>query len=219
MSLSPYYQDRHCTIYHGDSSEILPQLDVSDLVLTDPPYGIGEAAGKNDSRGRLAAVKSYGYESWDNDRIVKELLFLVVGAGKNTILFGGNYYSDYLNQNVCWLVWDKLNTGDFADCELAWTTLPGAVKRISYLWNGMIKKKPEDRFHPTQKPLSVMEWCIHIADRKLKAKQETIIDPFMGSGTTLRASKNLNRRAIGIEQSEKYCEVAAKRLSQEVLAL
>lgn len=217
--MKPYYQDTHCTIYHGDCREILPTLEPVDLVLTDPPYGIREASGKNRSRRQLATPKDYGVANWDNQRIDKDLLYLCLGASKNSIVFGGNYYTDYLNVNNCWLIWDKENSGDFADCEIAWTTLPGSIRRIRYMWNGMLKKKPEDRWHPTQKPLEVMTWCILQADKKLKDEQKTIIDPFMGSGTTLRAAKDLNRKAIGIELEEKYCEIAAKRLSQEVLEL
>jgi DNA modification methylase len=215
--MTPYYQDKHCTIYHGDCRDVLPTLEPVDLVLTDPPYGIGEAAGLNKSRGNLAIAKDYGNSTWDDERVPSDLICLAIGGGKNAVVFGGNYYTDILSQNTCWLVWDKQNgENDFADCELAWTTLPGAVRRISYVWNGMIKQRPEQRFHPTQKPIGVMSWCIATADTKTKAKAETILDPFMGSGTTLRAAKDLGRKAIGIELEEKYCEIAAKRLQQEV---
>lgn len=215
--MKPYYQDSYSTIYNCHCEEILPNLDVVDLLLTDPPYGIGESLGKNKSRDGLATAKDYGVADWDTQRIKKELLHLCLGAANNSIIFGGNYYTDFLNQNNCWLIWDKENTGDFADCEIAWTSLPGSIRMIKYMWNGMLKKKPEDRWHPTQKPLEVMSWCILQADLKLKQPQQTILDPFMGSGTTLRAAKNLNRKAIGVELDEKYCEIAAKRLSQEVI--
>jgi DNA modification methylase len=217
--MKPYFQDSHCTIYHGDCRDILPTLEPVDLLLTDPPYGIGEAAGKNKSRGKLATAKDYGIANWDNERVSNEIILLALGLSKSSIIFGGNYYSDILTANTCWLVWDKQITGDFADCELAWTNLNGSVRKITYIWNGMIKKKPEQRWHPTQKPHDVMTWCIHQADRKQKFIHESILDPFMGSGSTLRAAKDLNRKAIGIELEEKYCEIAAKRLSQEVLPL
>lgn len=218
--IKPYYQDDYATIYHGDAREILPQLPVCDLLLTDPPYGIGEAAGKNKSRGLLATSKDYGFEEWDDQRISKDLLSLCLGAANNSIMFGGNYYTDFLNQNNCWLVWDKENGNtDFADCELAWTSLLGAVRKIKWKWQGMLKEIPETRYHPTQKPLAVIKWCIRQADEKLKKEQQTILDPFMGSGTTLRAAKDLRRKAIGIEISEKYCEIAVNRLRQEVLPL
>lgn len=216
--ITPYYQDSLCTIYHGDCREILPQLEPVDLVLTDPPYGIAEAAGKNKSRSNLAVAKDYGVSDWDNYLVDSSLLLLAMGLSKNSIIFGGNYYADILAASTCWLAWDKDNgQSDFADCELAWTSLPGAVRRLKYTWNGMIKQQPEERWHPTQKPLTVMRWCIEQADHKTKKTQETILDPFMGSGTTLVAAKQLGRKAVGIERELKYCEVAKNRLRQESL--
>jgi DNA modification methylase len=212
---TPYYQDDYVTLYHADCREILPLLEPVDLVLTDPPYGIGEAAGANKSRNKLAVAKDYGVSDWDDKPIDQDLINQLIT--QPAIIFGGNYYS--MPPSACWLVWDKHITGDFADCELAWTNLPGAVRRINYLWNGMIKQRPEQRWHPTQKPLDVMKWCIDQADTKLKKRVETILDPFAGSGTTLRAAKDMSRKAIGIEREEQYCEVAVKRLRQEVLGL
>lgn len=216
--VKPYYCDDYACIIHGDCREILPHLEPVDLVLTDPPYGIGEAAGKNKSRGNLAIAKDYGSAEWDNKRVDIDLILLALGITKSAIIFGGNYYSDFLTPQASWLVWDKdNNASDFADCELAWTNLPGALRRIKYTWNGMIKQMPEQRWHPTQKPLTVMRWSIEQADLKTKTNHQTILDPFMGSGTTLRAAKDLGRKSIGIEIEEKYCEIAAKRLSQEVI--
>lgn len=218
--LKPYYQDKTITIYHGDCREIVPQLGKFDLLLTDPPYGIGEAAGKNASRGkRLAYIRDYGNDSWDNEPIAADLIGICMSASHWHIIFGGNYYA--LPASSCWLVWDKDNgASDFADCELAWTNFKTAVRKFKFRWNGMIQenmKEKEVRFHPTQKPTRLLQWCIEHADRASKQKIETILDPFMGSGTTLRAAKDLGRKAVGIEREEKYCEIAAKRMSQEVL--
>lgn len=217
--MKPFYQDDFATIYHGDCREILPQLPKVDLVLTDPPYGIGEGNQKRIlSRTNIAAARDYGNALWDQKPIDRELLRLTCGAGDWLIIFGGNYYSADLTNNACWLVWDKDNTGDFADCELAWTNLQKAVRKIKWRWNGMIQQdmaNKEDRFHPTQKPTPVMLWAIQQAP----ATCATILDPFMGSGTTLVAAKQLGRKAIGIEIEERYCEIAAKRLRQEYLPL
>jgi DNA modification methylase len=217
--IKPYYDHKGITIYNGDCSEIMPELGPVDLVLTDPPYGIGEAAGKNKSRGKLALPKDYGNDSWDNKRIADNIMLTVLGAGNRLIIFGGNYYSHLLKPSSCWLVWDKENTGDFADCELAWTNLPQAVRKIKYRWNGMLQEPgvpKEKRNHPTQKPLILMKWCIGQADKH--GQNNIILDPFMGSGTTLVAAKELGRKAIGIELEEKYCEIAVRRrLSQEVI--
>jgi len=215
MKQQPYYEDEHVTLYHGDCREILPHLPQVDLVLTDPPYGIGEAAGKNKSRGKLAVSKDYGNDSWDDKPIQQSVIDSLIT--QPAVIFGGNYYA--MPPSSCWLVWDKHITKDFADCELAWTNLPGAIRKIDYLWNGCMKKRPEQRFHPTQKPLDVMKWCISQADTKLKRQVQTILDPFAGSGTTLRAAKDMNRRCIGVEQSKEYCDVIVKRMKQQVLAL
>lgn len=217
--MKPYYEENNITIYHGDCREILPQLPPVDLLLTDPPYGIGEAAGKNASRVNLARPRDYGCDSWDDKRIDKDLILLAIGGANSAVVFGGNYYSDILTPNACWLVFDKDNTGDFADCELAWTNLSGAVRLLTWRWNGFLQQVKEQRWHPTQKPMPLMQWCIERADEKAKIKHETILDPFMGSGTTLLAAKNLGRKAIGIEIEKKYCDIAIKRLAQEVLPL
>jgi len=148
------------TLYLGDCREILPTLPKVDAVVTDPPYGIGEAAGKNASRGNLAVAKDYGDARWDDDPIDQELLRIVRSAGDYAVIFGGNYYD--CPPASCWLVWDKENgTNDFADCELAWTNIPKAVRRLKFMWNGMLRAHGEPRGdHPTQKPVGVMKWCI-----------------------------------------------------------
>lgn len=218
--MKPYYQDDAVTIYHCDCREMLAELEPVCLVLTDPPYGIGEAAGKNLSRCGAAYPTDYGVEHWDDAPISDDLIVFIRDMAPRVVIFGGNYYANLLGRSRGWLVWDKDNTGDFADCELAWTNLPQAVRKLKYRWNGMLQEpgKPrEKRSHPTQKPLQLMTWCIAQADKH--GTNSTIFDPFMGSGTTLRAAKDLGRRAIGIDRVEKYCEIAAHRMSQSVLAL
>jgi DNA modification methylase len=214
--VKPYYERDGITIYHGDCWDVLPTLAPVDLVLTDPPYGIGEARGKNASRGNLGLARDYGVADWDDAPPSAETIALVRAASRWQIIFGGNFFP--LPPSSCWLVWDKDNgANDFADCELAWTNLPKAVRRLRWRWAGMRQERmgadKEARVHPTQKPLPVMRWCIQQAPDDCM----TVLDPFMGSGTTLRAAKDLGRRAIGIEIEERYCEIAAKRLAQEVL--
>ena len=113
----------------------------------------------------------------------------------------------------CWLVWDKENGNtDFADGELAWTNYKKAVRLIKHQWSGMLRKNREFRYHATQKPLNVIKWAIGLAP-----EHDTILDPFMGSGTTLRAAKDMGLKAIGIERDERDCEIAARRLQQEIM--
>lgn len=211
--MKPFYEENGITIYNGDSREIIPILDKADLVLTDPPYGLGESNKRAISRANIARPIDYGDFNWDNAPADKELLTLAISKAKNSIIWGGNYFQ--VPPSSCWLIWDKQNgASDFADCELAWTNLDRAVRIFRFLWNGMLRageQRGVPRVHPTQKPVELMRWCLNFAP-----DAQTIIDPFMGSGTTLRAAKDLGRKAIGIEIEEKYCEIAAKRLSQEV---
>lgn len=198
------------TLYLGDCRDVLLTLPPADAVVTDPPYGIGEAAGKAKTRKGLGPTRDYGNDDWDNEPIAPETLAKVRAAGKWNVIFGGNYYD--CPPASCWLVWDKVNGGnDFADCELAWTNLPKAVRRIRYMWNGMLREPGAQRGdHPTQKPLEVMKWCIG----QLPEPNETILDPFMGSGTTGVAAIQMGRSFIGIEREERYFDAACRRISE-----
>lgn len=198
----------NATLYLGDCRDILPTLGQVDAVVTDPPYGIGEAAGKAKTRGKLAKAIDYGDDDWDDQPIDSDLITSVRAAGRWQIIFGGNYYD--CPPTSCWLVWDKENgANDFADCELAWTNLPKAVRRIRYMWNGMLRANGEERGdHPTQKPIGVMKWAIG----HLPEPNHTILDPFMGSGTTGVAAVQMGRDFIGIEREPKYFDIACKRI-------
>lgn len=198
----------NATLYLGDCRDILPTLPKVDAVITDPPYGIGEAAGKNASRSNLAVAKDFGNDSWDDEPIADDTMQAVLSVGKWAVVFGGNYYA--MPPARCWLVWDKENgDNDFADCELAWTNLPKAVRRIRFMWNGMLRANGEQRGdHPTQKPIGVMAWVIS----HVPVPNQTILDPFMGSGTTGVACMNLGRKFIGIEREVKYFDIACRRI-------
>jgi len=215
-----YYQDDAAVIYCADNREVLPLFPdkAFDLVLTDPPYGL---KGVNDithshSRQRKAVPKDYGVCDWDDKPIDQSGINQIIFKAEHSIIFGGNYYC--LPASPCWLVWDKDNSGDFADCELAWTNFTSAVKK--YLWrcNGMLQEPnspKEFRYHPTQKPQGLFRAILI----NYSNYNESILDPFLGSGTTAVAAKILGRKCVGIEISEKYCEIAAKRLSQSVMQL
>ena len=201
----------NCTLYLGDCREILPTLGTVDAVVTDPPYGIGESNERALSRGKLAAPRDYGHFDWDKEPAEPGIIMAARACSHHQIIFGGNYFE--LPPAKCWLVWDKLNgNNDFADCELAWTNLDKAVRRLQWRWNGMIRQEKGDRVHPTQKPVGVMTWCIE----HLPSDCHTILDPFMGSGTTGVACVKLGRKFIGIEIHEPYFDIACKRIQAAV---
>lgn len=203
------------TLYLGDCMEILPMLGKVDAVITDPPYGIGVdramAKASGTKYGVAAAAKGvYESSGWDDAPIGSEHIAAMLLMANEAIIFGGNYFP--LPPSRCWLVWDKKVNGAFADCELAWTNLDKPVRRIEWMWNGMLRQGGEERNgHPTQKPVSVMAWCIEQA-----SSPQTILDPFMGSGTTGVAAIQLGRKFIGIEREPKYFDIACQRIEQAV---
>ena len=203
----------NATLYLGDCMDILPTLPKVDAVITDPPYGINENSKKVASRSRThngkPLVTDYGFFDWDKAPPNPEVVDFICTKGECLAFFGGNYF--YLPPTSCWLVWDKMNSGDFADCELVWTNWPKAVRRLQWRWNGMIRQGNEARYHPTQKPLEVMKWVIDLCPLA-----NTILDPFMGSGTTGVAAIQLGRKFIGIEREPKYFDIACQRIEQAV---
>lgn len=197
-------------LYRADCMDVLPLLKKVCAVVTDPPYGIGEARKSNKSRSCIARAKDYGVDSWDDKPASKAAIDAMLEVSDNQVIFGGNYFA--LPPSKCWLVWDKVNgKNDFADCELAWTNLDKAVRRIQWQWHGMIRQGADtERFHPTQKPIEVMAWCI----RHLPKDTETILDPFMGSGTTGVAAMMEGKKFIGVEYSRKYFAIAKRRIER-----
>jgi site-specific DNA-methyltransferase (adenine-specific) len=215
-ALRPYYDDgRGVVIYHGDCREIVPTLDFSGLVCSDPPYGINHPTDYS-ARGRTNATATRNYAPvHGDDKPFEPQWLLTVGVAR--ILWGGNHFASRLPDSGGWLVWDKErpDTLDQATCELAWTDCVKGVRRFRWLWNGMMRRGDETLVHPTQKPEALMRWCLSFP----WTQHPTVLDPYMGSGPTIRAAKDLGRQATGIEIEEKYCEIAAERLSQEVLNL
>lgn len=197
--MKPYYEHGGITIYHGDCRETLPSLPKADLVLTDPPYGIFACGGTWGNKQDL---------QWDADTFSD--IDLVLAAGKEQIIWGGNYYQ--LPPSRGWLVWFKRDSvPTAASVELAWTSFDMNARLIDQT---IAATNAERVGHPTQKPLRVMRWSLGFSQQG-----GSVIDPFMGSGTTLVAAKQSGRKAVGIEIEERYCEIAAKRLAQEVLPL
>lgn len=213
-----YYQDDYVTLYHGDCREIMPTLGKFDLVLTDPPYGIGADEGRRyipkPHQKAKTPPKRYK-EKWDNERPSLVTFNQILQSASIHIIWGGNFFTDLLPQSNRWLTWDKVNyMPTFSDGELAWTSLSGdSVKTFKYSGAGGTAKE-KDRIHPTQKPLALFTWCLQQA-----GDFETVFDPFAGSGTTGVAAKLLRKRCVLIEREKSFCEGAVERLRQEVLAL
>lgn len=218
--MTPYYEESGIVIYHGDCREILPSLPKVDLVLTDPPYGI--ALNTDYSRFKSTDVQGRSYTVVEGDGAVMDFTFLFSTANQ-CVVWGANNWPQQLPFDPLrdgWLCWDK-RTNETADAilgspfEMA-VVLGQRTYKMIRLQHCGVKNGDGDRagrLHPTQKPVRLMRRVL-----ELFQASTTILDPFMGSGTTLRAAKDLGRKAIGIEIEEKYCEIAANRLRQEVLA-
>jgi site-specific DNA-methyltransferase (adenine-specific) len=172
-----------------------------DLCLTDPPYGIDYGAGG--FSGTHGWVKREIVE-WDSQRPSKKIFDIIIELSKDQIIWGGNYFTDYLPPRMRWLIWDKGQRNfSLADCELAWTSSQKASRVFTFSRAEALKDKKQ---HPTQKPIALMEWCL---DKYQEAN--IILDVFLGSGTTLIACENLRRKCRGIEISPEYVAITIER--------
>lgn len=198
--MSRVEQIGRATLYLGDCRDILPTLPKVDAVVTDPPYGIGEDGGRFRDRkgGGHRVLEKLG---WDKETPDADTFAMVLAAANDNIIWGGNYFTDKLPVSRGWLYWDKMMGGDFSDGELAWTSLDRTLKSFR-LCNKMGGKE-----HPTQKPDALMKWCLEFVPNA-----QTILDPFMGSGTTGVAAVQMGRDFIGIEREPKYFDIACKRI-------
>lgn len=192
-------------LYCGDCLEILPTLEAGsvDAVITDPPYGQG--AGRM-NLGKWRASKM-AKSDWDNHPAdIAPLLAL----GLPTVILGGNYF--HLPPARGWLVWDKgagFRGRSFAECELAWTNIDTVARVFTY--DPLARGDYRDKLHKTQKPVELMKWCM---DRAKVPVGATVLDPFMGSGTTGVACVQTGRNFIGIEKDEGYFAIAQRRIAE-----
>ena len=209
--MKPYYETPNGKLYCGDCQKIIQELEPVHLVLTDPPYGTDFDYYSKGRGGCLAKQPDYGKQDWNKIRPNKRVFDIIKNISNHQIIFGGNLFSDFLPPSTSWIVWDKDNTGNFGDCELAWTSHKKSIRKFKWRWNGFLKEAPEERFHPTQKPVGLFMLIL----RKYSEQGDLILDPFLGSGTTAIACEKLIRKWIGIEISEKYAEIAAKRIENE----
>jgi DNA modification methylase len=215
----------------GDSTSIdavdtLMAGSKADMVFTDPPYGISivkgskvggdKPFGSKDSRGtdgatNIVKANLYAPIAGDDtiDVAIEAIQVIKTLGAKVEIIWGGNYYAQALENSSCWIVWDKENTGNFADAELAWTNQKTAVRIFKHMWNGMVKASEhgQKRVHPTQKPVKLAEWCFE----QYGAECETVLDLFCGSGSTLIACESSNKIGYMMELSPHYCDVIVRR--------
>jgi site-specific DNA-methyltransferase (adenine-specific) len=213
--MKPYYSDNGITIYHGYCLEVLASIrsESVDLVLTDPPYGVPRLLRGGRGKGRTNEPITGNNEDFDPGHLL---------SFKRVIVWGANHYANKLPASSAWLIWDKREgqtSDNNADCEMAWTNIQRPLRLYRQLWRGMYIRGEENgkpRLHPTQKPVGLMRWCIDYACLEFGS---LIVDPYIGSGATLLAGQRAGHRVIGIEIEERYCEIAAKRLSQGVLQL
>ena len=213
--MTPYYQDAFCTIYHGDCREVFAWRN-ADVLVTDPPYGVAYGSGWDN---QFKDVRIHG----DSDTASRDAVLAAWGT-KPALVFGSWKQPRPANVKAV-LIWDKGTVG-MGDLALPWFPCTEEIYVLGSGWQGTRTSavircvgqrqgrrhgQTRNEDHPTEKPLSLMTQLLG------KCPPGTIADPFMGSGTTLRAAKNFGRRAIGVELEERYCEVAARRLAQEVL--
>ena len=197
------------TLHLGDCRTILPTLARADAIVTDPPYGINYGKlmeGKGDGNGGIDRNrwKDYGNFDWDKARPEEATFKAILAHCDDAIIWGGNYFADLLPPTMRWLVWDKCQTFSLADFELAWTSQNAAGRAFRYSRPEALR---DGRHHPTQKPIELMEWCLgFVPDAK------TILDPFMGSGTTGIAAVKTGRRFVGIELEPQYFDIACRRI-------
>jgi hypothetical protein len=222
---------------NSDDVKMLIAGENVDLIFSDPPYGISIVAANGYVGGPAShmaktgkpyiAERKKGLGSVGGANMVDVGKYFPVIGDDSTdtaissydllsemfpsavhVWWGGNYYANHLPASSCWFVWDKQNTGDFADVELAWTNQKTAVRLFSHMWNGLMKESEKGikRVHPTQKPIALAEWCF-----EKYPEASVILDPFLGSGITIMAGEHLGRRVYGIEMSPEYCEVCIRR--------
>lgn len=209
-------------IFNIDCMEYMKDLldNAFDLAIVDPPYGIG--AGKNgfstigNNADGLATRKNYGAKNWDNATPNTDYFKELQRVSRNQVIWGGNYFIDHLKSTSCFLVWDKDNgTWSNADCELAWTSFSTAVRKFTFLWNGMMQgdmKNKEHRIHPTQKPVKLYEWILN----NYAKPGQRILDTHLGSGSNAIACNNLGFEMVGCELDKDYYTAACERINNEL---
>lgn len=204
MSVRKEQLAENVILYCGDCREVLPTIGLVDACVTDPPYGINEDGGR--FRGRKGQnIRVLPKGGWDQATPDAETFALILSCSKQQIIWGGNYFADKLPPSKGWLYWQKLMGGDFSDGELAWTSRDRAVREFTRCPKG------QGAEHPTQKPVELMSWCLNFLP-----EARTILDPFLGSGSTGIAAVRVGLAFIGIERHEPYFDIACRRIADEL---
>jgi site-specific DNA-methyltransferase (adenine-specific) len=200
------------TLYLGDCADVLPLAVASvpkfHAIVTDPPYGMGDKwqGGKADTKARWKLNDGGSEMGWDAEPVSVGLLKSTIAAAEHAIIWGGQFYD--LPQSRCWLVWNKIiRNWSSSEAELAWTNIDKPNRAFDYS-HGQLATEGK-HYHPTQKPVPLMKWCLGFLPEAM-----TVLDPFMGSGTTGVAAVQMGKWFTGIEREPKYFDIACKRIEQ-----
>lgn len=213
-------------VYNIDCMEYMKTLPdkAFQLAIADPPYGIGAATAefiRKTRRGKmLGTSRDYGVSQWDNKAPDQDFFDELLRVCDNVILWGANHYISRVPfDSSCWIVWDK-QTGDnlYADCELAWTSFPTAVRKFTFMWKGMFQGNmahKEKRIHPTQKPVALYAWLL----KNYAKPGDRIFDPMMGSQSSRIAAYKMGFDYVGCELDKEYFDKGNERFKEETRQL
>jgi site-specific DNA-methyltransferase (adenine-specific) len=206
-------------VYNCDNMEFMKNIpnNYYDLAIVDPPYGIGEDGAKNHSRDKATKATKYTAKNWDSSAPNIEYFNELKRVSKNQIIFGANHFIENISNanSSCWIVWNKLNTGDFADCELAYTSFNTSVRKFDFMWNGMLQgdmKNKEIRIHPTQKPVALYKWILD----KYAKENDKILDTHLGSMSIAIACHDYGFYLDGCELDKEYFDKGVQRVLNHV---
>ena len=216
--MTPDYEYKgkcHIRFFNCGNMDFMKEIpdNYFELCICDPPYGIDVAARGKVGGNNCGKAKDYGAKDWDKQAPNEEYFSQLRRVSKNQIVWGANHFISKLPfDSSCWLVWDKDNSGNFADCELAWTSFDTAVRKFMWRWNGMLQqnmKNKEERIHPTQKPVALYDWII----QNYCAEANLILDTHVGSGSSRIAAAKAGKQFIGFEIDKEYYEKQEKRFN------
>jgi site-specific DNA-methyltransferase (adenine-specific) len=206
-------------VYNEDCMAVMKRYPDNhfDLAIVDPPYGLNISAlsnygesGGTDKRWNTNKKDFYKPKEWDKNIPTAEYFEQLKRVSKNQIVWGWNYYVSYFNDCPSYIVWNKEASGNYSDCEMAWCSIKGTNKIFKWLWNGFRKQQPEERIHPTQKPVALYEWIL----ANYAKPNDLILDTHLGSGSSRIAAYKGGFNFVGCELDKEYFEAQEKRFKQ-----